>query len=94
MVRPSHSNLQCDQIGRFIGLWASFQSLRQQLVCPNLPHSKAICQGVKIYLFLVKSFLATFIDIWPFFTGHTVPKLPPCPIQVMRVVVERHLAIG
>ena len=30
---------QCDQIGQFIGLWASFQSLWQQLVCPNLPHS-------------------------------------------------------
>ena len=30
---------QCDQIGRFFGLWASFQSLWQQLICPNLPHS-------------------------------------------------------
>ena len=30
---------QCDQIGRFIGLWAPFQSLWQQLICPNLPHS-------------------------------------------------------
>ena len=30
---------QCDQIGRFIGLWANFQSLWQQLFCPNLPHS-------------------------------------------------------
>ena len=30
---------QCDQIGRFIGLWAIFQSLWQQLNCPNLPHS-------------------------------------------------------
>ena len=29
---------QCDQIGRFIGLWAPF-SLWQQLICPNLPHS-------------------------------------------------------
>ena len=33
---------QCDQIGRFFGLWASFQSLWQQLICPNLPHSYAI----------------------------------------------------
>ena len=24
---------------RFIGLWATFQSLWQQLICPNLPHS-------------------------------------------------------
>ena len=30
---------QCDQIGRFIWLWATFQSLCQQLICPNLPHS-------------------------------------------------------
>ena len=28
---------QCDQIGQFIGLWASFKSLWQQLFCPNLP---------------------------------------------------------
>ena len=30
---------QCDQIGRFIGLCATFQSLWQQLICPNLLHS-------------------------------------------------------
>ena len=30
---------QCDQIGRFIGLWATFQNLWQQLVYPNLPHT-------------------------------------------------------
>ena len=41
----------CDQIGRFIGLWASFQSLWQQLVCPKLPHSEAIFKGVKMYHF-------------------------------------------
>ena len=29
---------QCDQIGRFIALWATFQSLLQQLFCPNRPH--------------------------------------------------------
>ena len=28
---------QCDQIGRFIGLWATFQRLWQQLICPNRP---------------------------------------------------------
>ena len=31
--------IQCNQIWRFIGLWATFQSLGQQLICPNLPHS-------------------------------------------------------
>ena len=30
---------QCDQIWQFFGLWATFQSLWQQLICPNLPHS-------------------------------------------------------
>ena len=33
------NKIQCDQIGRFIGLWATFKSLWPQLVCPNLPHS-------------------------------------------------------
>ena len=31
--------VQCDQISRFFGLWANFQSHWQQLICPNLPHS-------------------------------------------------------
>ena len=30
---------QCDQIGQFIALLGTFQSLRQQLFCPNCPHS-------------------------------------------------------
>ena len=42
-VRTSKSTFQSwdqrDQIGRFIGLWATFQSMWQQLVCPNLPYS-------------------------------------------------------
>ena len=33
------SKRQCDQIGRFFALWATFQSLWQQLFCPNLPNS-------------------------------------------------------
>ena len=32
-------NYQCDQIGKFIGLQATFQSLWQHLVCPNLPQA-------------------------------------------------------
>ena len=27
---------QCDQIGRYIALWATFRSLWQQLFCPNI----------------------------------------------------------
>ena len=30
---------QYDQIGQLIGLWATFQSLWQQLICPNFLHS-------------------------------------------------------
>ena len=39
---------QCDQTGRFIGLWATFKSLWQQLIWPNLQH---FCKDVKIYHF-------------------------------------------
>ena len=70
-IKLVHS--QRDQIGRFFGLWTTFQSLRPQLICPNLLHSKAIFVKVsKSSIFLVKSCWATFIDIWQFFTGHTV----------------------
>ena len=52
---------QCDQVGQFIGLWATFQSLGQEIVCPNLPHSKAILVKVsKSLILLVKSFLGNF----------------------------------
>ena len=33
------STMKCDQIVRFIGFWATFQSLWQQLIYPNLLHS-------------------------------------------------------
>ena len=52
---------QCDQIGRFFALWATFQSLWQQLVCPNLQHYLTIFVKVsKSLIFLVKSFLGNF----------------------------------
>ena len=42
------------------------------LFCPNLLHSQAIFVKVsKSLIYLVKSFWATFIDIWHLFTGHT-----------------------
>ena len=69
---------QCDQIGQFIELWATFEILLQHLICPNLPHSYAIfnVNVSKSIIFVVKSFSATFIDIWRFFSGHTVHYLP------------------
>ena len=54
----------CDQIGRLIGLWATFRSLWQQL--------GNFCKGVKIFIFSSEiRFGATFIDIWRLFTRHT-----------------------
>ena len=52
---------QCDKIGRFIRLWASFWSLRQQLISPKSP----------TFLGNFYHYWATFIDIWRFFSGHT-----------------------
>ena len=34
-VRWDIRHIQCDQIGQFIGVWVTFQSLWQQLICPN-----------------------------------------------------------
>ena len=43
---------QCDQIGRFIALWAIFQSLWQQLILSKSPTFLGnFCKGVKIYHF-------------------------------------------
>ena len=45
----SSRGIQRDQIGRFIGLWATFQCLWQQLICPNLPILKQFletCQNL------------------------------------------------
>ena len=77
-VRPSHyatnsCGEQCDQIA----LWATFQSQWQQLFCPNCFHSNTIfVKASKTFIFLVKSFWATFIDIWRLFSGHTDGELP------------------
>ena len=63
---------QCDQIGRFIGLWATFQRLWQQLICPNLLHFRAIFVKVsKNFFSKWNQFWPTFVDIWQLFTGHT-----------------------
>ena len=86
-------NDQCDQIGRFIGLSATFQSLWQQLICPNLPDSQSISVKVsKSLIFLVKSFLGKFyrhlaIFIW----SHC--KRPPfveCGIDILTKADNGH----
>ena len=62
---------QCDQIWRFIGLWAIFKSLWQQLICPNLPTFLGnFYKDVKICHFC-NNFWATFMGIWRFCSGHT-----------------------
>ena len=66
---------QCDQIGRFFAIWASIQSWWHQLFYPNCPHWLAIFVKVsKSFIIQVKSFWATFINIWRFFTGRTASK--------------------
>ena len=53
--------LQCDQIGQFIGLWATFQSLWQQLICPNLlTFLGNFCKGVKIFNLFSEIILGNF----------------------------------
>ena len=53
--------VQCDQIGRFIELWSTFQSLWHQLFCPIWPHFQAIFVKVsRSFIFLVESFLGEF----------------------------------
>ena len=54
---------QRDQIGQFIALWATLQSLWQQSVCPKLPHSQAI------YVKVSKSFIFSEIILGNFY-GH------------------------
>ena len=52
---------KCDQIGRFIGLWVTFQSLWQQLFCPNHTHFRQLLQRCQNFsFFLVESFLEDF----------------------------------
>ena len=43
--------VQCDQIGPFIALWATFLSLWQQLFCPNCHIFWQFVKGVKIFHF-------------------------------------------
>ena len=63
---------QRDQIGRFIALWATFQSLWQQLFYPNCPHFWAIFMKLsKHFIFLVKSFLGNFFrHLTTFYRSH------------------------
>ena len=49
------TRIQCDQIGRFMALSATFQSLWQHLFCPNRPHFQLI--------FIEKSFSGNFLMI-------------------------------
>ena len=63
---------QCDQIGRFIELWATFLSLWKQLFCPDYHIFRQFVKGVKIFHFSSEiSFGPLFIDIWRLFSGHT-----------------------
>ena len=67
---------QCDQIWWFIGLW-------HQLICPNLTHFYSIFVKVsKSIIFQVKSFWATFMDIWRFFLVTLLAECFGIPLSV------------
>ena len=52
---------KCDQNGRFITLWVTFQSLWQQLFCPKGLHIFGIFENLsKSFILLAKSFLGNF----------------------------------
>ena len=70
--RPESFNReQCDQIWRFISLWATFQSLWQQLFCPNNHVMVIFVWLSKSFIFLVKSFLGNFYSHWAtFYLSH------------------------
>ena len=52
---------QCDQIGRFIALWANFQSLWQQLICKNcVTFLGNFYKGVKIFHYSCEIILGNF----------------------------------
>ena len=77
-VRLSHLPTQ---VGRQVAVWpdcaiyCTFGNCSKPaatIILPKLPtFISNLCKSVKIFIFLVKSFLATFIDIWQLFTGHT-----------------------
>ena len=63
------------RLGNLLAFGQLFKALGNNLICPNLRHSYAIYVKVsKTLIFLVKSFLANFIDIWRLFTGHAAPQ--------------------
>ena len=67
---------QCDQIGQFIALWATFLSLWQQLLSPNCRIFWQFVKWVKNFHFSIEiSFGPLFIDIWWLFTCHAGHQL-------------------
>ena len=74
--RVNFDEEQCDQIWRFIILWASFQSPGQQLFCQNCQHILGnFCNGVKIFNFTRE------ILFGQLFTGLTYSFRPTCLSQ-------------
>ena len=74
------ASFQCDQVGQYFGLWATFESLWQQLICPNLPHSSPFlgnfCKGVKIIYFSSETIFGQLLQTFGNFYLVTLPILP------------------
>ena len=58
---------KCDQIRMYWTLGHFLKTLATIIFLKLPPFLGNFCKGVKIYHFLLKSFLTTFIDIWRFF---------------------------
>ena len=67
---------QCDQICRFIGLWATFKSFWQQFICPNLSHYQGIfCKEIKIYHFSSEIIFGQVLQTFDDFFLVTLPAI-------------------
>ena len=72
--------LQCDQIGRFIALWATFQSLWQQLFCPKSPTFLVnFCKVVEIFHFARDIIFGQLLRTFGNFLQVTLPS--PLPLN-------------
>ena len=56
----NHSSSSSSSVWPDWAIYCTFQSLWQQLFCPNHPYFRQFCKGVNIFHFLVVSFLGNF----------------------------------
>ena len=82
---------QCDRIGRFIALWATFLSLWQQLFCPNCHIFMQFVKGVEIFHFSTE---ISFGPLGRLFTGHAAEVTYPGNVEFIRQFSVRLLGFS